>query len=67
MAGQFAVPGEPSYWVGYCLIVQADVEQALGNTASARAFAAKALLQLTPTVGLAHRVTKHAVAIAALS
>jgi tetratricopeptide (TPR) repeat protein len=67
MAGQFAVPGEPSYWVGYCLIVQADVERAIGNTASARAFAAKGLLQLIPTVGLVHRVTKHAAAIAALS
>jgi tetratricopeptide (TPR) repeat protein len=64
MAGQFAVPGEPSYWVGYCLLEQADVEQALGNTASARAFAAKALLQLTPTVGGAHRVTKRAAAMA---
>jgi hypothetical protein len=67
MARQFAVAGEPSYWVGYCLTVQAEVARVTGATAAARAFAAQALLQLTATVGPAHRVTKHASAIAALS
>lgn len=67
LAGRFALPGEPSYWVGYSELAQARVELALGNTESARAFSAKALAQLTPTVGLDHPLTAKAAALARMS
>jgi eukaryotic-like serine/threonine-protein kinase len=67
LAGQFAVPGEPSYWVGYSQLAQARVELALGNTESARAFSAKALAQLIPTVGRDHPLTGKAATLAQMS
>jgi tetratricopeptide (TPR) repeat protein len=67
LASQFAVPGEPSYWVGYSQLAQARVELALGNTESARAFSAQALAQLMPTVGRDHPLTGKAAALAQMS
>jgi hypothetical protein len=64
IAGSFAVPDEPSYWVGYGLLAQAEVEQALHNAAAARAFSTKALVQLTPTVGSNHPLSRKADEIA---
>jgi serine/threonine-protein kinase len=51
LASRFALPGQPSYWVGYCLLAQAEVDAVLGRRASARTLAAKALAQLVPTAG----------------
>jgi hypothetical protein len=67
LAAQFAVPGEPSYWVGYSQLTQARVELALGNTESARAFSAKAFAQLMPTVGRDHPLTGKAAGLAQMS
>jgi tetratricopeptide (TPR) repeat protein len=65
LASRFALPGQPSYWVGYCLLVQAQVEVALGNRAAARAHAANALEQLLPSAGKDVRVTRKATEMAA--
>jgi hypothetical protein len=51
LASRFALPGQPSYWVGYCLLVQAEVDAALGRRESARALAVNALAQLALTAG----------------
>jgi hypothetical protein len=51
MASRFALPGQPSYWVAYCLLAQAEVDAVLGRRASARTLAANALAQLVPTAG----------------
>ena len=67
LASQFAIPGEPSYWVGYSQLAQARVELALGNTESAQAFSAKAFAQLMPTVGRDHPLTGKAAALAQMS
>jgi serine/threonine-protein kinase len=67
LATQFALPGQPSYWVGYSQLTQARVELALGNPESAQAFSTKALAQLTPTVGLDHPLTGTAAALARMS
>ena len=36
LARKFALPGQPSYWLGMALLAQVDVEQALGHAAEAR-------------------------------
>ena len=64
LASRFALPGQPSYWVGYCLLVQAEVDTALGRRASARALAANALGQLAPTAGRDLPLTQRAAQIA---
>ena len=63
LARKFALPGQPSYWLGLALLAQVDVEQALGHGARARELAAEALAQLTPTVGTDHPQTKKAAAL----
>ncbi len=63
MAGRFAIPGEPSYWVGHALLVQAEVDEALGNPASARERAGRALAELVPTVGAEHAEARRAAAL----
>ena len=40
IATRFALPGKPSYWVGYGLLVQAEVDEARGRAASNRVPAA---------------------------
>src|SRR5882672_7759571 len=35
-AARLAIPGEPSYWSGYCLLVRAEIESAAGRTEEAR-------------------------------
>ena len=67
LARKFAVPGQPSYWLGLSLLAQVDVEQALGHTARAQELSAEALVQLTPTVGADHPLTRRAAALARLS
>ena len=64
MAGRFAISGEPSYWVGHALLVQAEVDQAMGNTSSARERAARAAAELAPTVGAGHAEARLASALA---
>jgi serine/threonine-protein kinase len=51
VARKLAFSGRPSFWVGRSLLVQAEVERARGNAASAAALAAEALAQLVPTAG----------------
>jgi len=64
LASRFALPGQPSYWVGYCLLVQAEVDAALGRP-SARTLASGALAQLVPTAGRDLPLTQKAAEIAA--
>jgi tetratricopeptide (TPR) repeat protein len=64
LARRFALPGQPSYWLGLGLLAQVDAEQALGHVAVARERAAEALAQLTPTVGADHPQTRRAAALA---
>jgi serine/threonine-protein kinase len=63
LANRFALGGQPSYWVGHSLLVQAEVETALGHRSAARALAADALAQLTPTVGREHPAARKAAEI----
>jgi serine/threonine-protein kinase len=63
IATRFALPGKPSYWVGYGLLVQAEVDEARGRAASPRDLAARALLQLAPTVGANHVLARRAAAM----
>lgn len=64
LARRFAVPGQPSYWLGLSLLAQADVEQALRHTVDVQKLSAEALSQLSPTVGADHPLTKRAAALA---
>ena len=54
LARRFALPNQPSYWLGMALLAQVDLEHARGNAEEARELAAEALSQLTPTVGPDH-------------
>jgi tetratricopeptide (TPR) repeat protein len=67
LAEKFAVPGLASYWLGFSLLAQVDVERALGHAALAQALSVKALAQLTPTVGADHPLTKRAAALAKMA
>ena len=67
LAGKFAVPGQPSYWLGLALLTQADVEQALGHAGPARELSARSLSQLTTTVGTDHPLAIRAAALARMS
>jgi tetratricopeptide (TPR) repeat protein len=60
LARDFALPEQPSYWLGLALLAQVDVAQALGHPKEARQLAAEALTQLTPTVGADHPLTTKA-------
>lgn len=60
IAEQLALPGEPSYWVGHCLLVRAEIEKAAGRGETARRLGAQALAQLEPTVGADHPSTRKA-------
>ena len=53
-AAGLALPGEPSYWVGYCLLVRSGIERAAGHADAARELASQSLAQLSPTVGADH-------------
>jgi ATP/maltotriose-dependent transcriptional regulator MalT len=64
LARKFAVPGQPSYWLGVALLAQVDVQQSLGDAERVRELSAEALSQLTPTVGVDHPLTKRAAALA---
>lgn len=64
LARKFAVPGQPSYWLGLALLAQADVAQALGHAADVQKLSAEALPQLSPTVGADHPLAKRAAALA---
>lgn len=64
LAGTFALPGHPSYWLGHCLLLQAQVELARGDAAASRALAARAAPQLDATVGAGHPLTLEAQALA---
>ncbi len=64
LARKFALAGRPSYWLGLALLVQVDVEQALGHTARARELSVEALSQLTASVGADHPLTRKAAALA---
>ena len=64
IATRFALPGKPSYWVGYGLLVQAEVDEARGRAASHRELGARSLLQLAPTVGTEHALARRAAAMA---
>ena len=62
---KFAIPGQPSYWLGLSLLAQGDVEQVLGHASRVRELSAEALSQLTPAVGANHPLTRKAAALAA--
>ena len=64
LAGDFALPGRPSYWLGHCLLLHAEVELARGDAASSSALAARAAPQLEATVGAGHPLTLAAQALA---
>jgi ATP/maltotriose-dependent transcriptional regulator MalT len=64
LARKFALPDQPSYWLGMALLAQVDVELALGHSAKATELAAEALSQLTPTVGPNHPLMMKAAALA---
>jgi hypothetical protein len=64
LARKFALPEQPSYWLGLALLAQVDVEQALGHAEQTRRLAAEALSQLTPTVGADHPLMAKAAALA---
>jgi ATP/maltotriose-dependent transcriptional regulator MalT len=64
LARKFALPDQPSYWLGMALLAQVDVERALGHSAKAKELAVEALSQLTPTVGSDHPLTIKAAALA---
>ena len=64
LARKFALPDQPSYWLGMALLAQVDVEQALRHSAKAKELAVEALSQLTPTVGSDHPLTIKAAALA---
>ena len=64
LARKIALAGQPSYWLGVALLVQVDVERALGHGERAHELAIDALTQLTPTVGADHPQTKKAAALA---
>jgi serine/threonine protein kinase/tetratricopeptide (TPR) repeat protein len=64
LARKFALPDQPSYWLGMALLAQVDVEQALGHSAKAKELAVEALSQLTPTVGADHPLMTKAAALA---
>jgi eukaryotic-like serine/threonine-protein kinase len=64
IARKFALPGQPSYWLGLALLAQVDVEQALGHDQEARKLSIEALAQLDPTVGSEHPLTRRAAALA---
>lgn len=66
LARKFAMPGQPSYWVGLALLTQVDVEQALGHAGPAQQLSVDALAQLSPTVGTDHPLTRKAAALAKL-
>jgi serine/threonine-protein kinase len=63
LASKFAIAGQPSYWVGYGLLVQAKVDAALHRLPSSDDFAARAVSQLAPTVGKDHPLTRQAAAL----
>jgi len=63
-AAKMALPGEPSYWVGYCLLVRSEIESAAGRAETARRLASQSLAQLSPTVGPDHPHTRNAQALA---
>jgi serine/threonine protein kinase/tetratricopeptide (TPR) repeat protein len=63
LAGDFALPGRTSYWIGHCLLLQAEVERLRGNADSSRALAARAASQLAATVGAGHPLTSAAQAL----
>lgn len=65
LARKFAIPGQPSYWLGLSVLAQVDVEQALGHAERAHELSAEALAQLTATVGADHPLTRRAAALAA--
>lgn len=60
----FALPGEPSFWTGYGLVVQAKVAAA-ARDGSAERLAKEALAQLLPTVGSDHPLALRAQKLAA--
>ena len=64
LARRFALPDQPSYWLGMALLAQVDVEQALGHSVKAKELAVEALSQLTPTVGADHPLMTKAAALA---
>jgi len=63
LAREFAIPGQPSYWLGLALLAQVEAEQARGRSARVRELSAEALAQLTPTVGANHPLTRRAAAL----
>jgi eukaryotic-like serine/threonine-protein kinase len=63
IANRFAIPGDPSYWVGSCLLVQAQVDSALHRPESARDLAARAMAQLIPAIGKDHPLVREAAGI----
>ena len=63
LAREFAIPGQPSYWLGLALLAQVEAEQARGHSARVRELSAEALAQLTPTVGANHPLTRRAAAL----
>jgi serine/threonine-protein kinase len=64
IARKFAVPGQPSYWLGVGLLAQVDVEQALGHADAVRQLSVEAVAQLSPTVGADHPLTRRAAELA---
>ncbi len=60
LADQFALPGKPSYWIGYCLLVQSEIERAANHADRARERAVQAADQLRQTVGAGHPLTQQA-------
>jgi hypothetical protein len=66
IASQFSIAGAPSYWVGYSLLTQAKVDEALHEAAPARDLAARAMSQLIPTVGRDHPLALEAARMAQL-
>lgn len=64
LARKFALPDQPSYWLGLALLAQVDVEQARGHSAKAKELAVEALSQLTSTVGSDHPLMTKAAALA---
>jgi len=63
LASDFALPGQASYWIGHCLLLQAEVELLRGDADSSRALAARAAVQLAATVGAGHPLTSAAQAL----
>jgi tetratricopeptide (TPR) repeat protein len=64
LSSKFVIAGSPSYWVGYCLLVQAKVQAAAHRAAAMHDLAVRAASQLGPTVGKDHPLTREAVSLA---